>query len=248
MNDVVLTQLKVVVERAVRPVRASLVRKRRMREELLGHLVAIYDEEAGRLGEGPAALEQARQRFGDPRALTKELQAAVPQWDRLRRIIDKQRLEPRESLLHLAGKCVFFMFGALVVTMLLMLPVLWIRGRLHEIGMILHIVLVMGTVMAAFSFVSVLMADRLGRALFGPESERSLRRAVRYSLASLPLFPAMTLLMHWGLLGSFASSFVYLLPACCIAPASPLLFILLAHQGAEEMRHEEEWAELEIEQ
>jgi hypothetical protein len=45
MNDTTLTPLKVVVERAVRPVRAGARRKDRMREELLAHLVCIYDQE-----------------------------------------------------------------------------------------------------------------------------------------------------------------------------------------------------------
>ena len=41
MNDANLTELKVVVERTVQPIRATMARKRRMREELLAHLVAI---------------------------------------------------------------------------------------------------------------------------------------------------------------------------------------------------------------
>ena len=40
MNEVTLKELKIVVERAVRPVRATLARKRKMREELLAHLTA----------------------------------------------------------------------------------------------------------------------------------------------------------------------------------------------------------------
>ena len=38
MNDVTLKELKIVVEQAVRPVRATMARKRRIREELLIHL------------------------------------------------------------------------------------------------------------------------------------------------------------------------------------------------------------------
>ena len=37
--------LRVQVERVVRPVRASSRRKDRMREELLAHLLRLYDEE-----------------------------------------------------------------------------------------------------------------------------------------------------------------------------------------------------------
>jgi len=78
MNDVPLHQLRILVERAVRPVRATMVRKRRMREELLAHLTAIFEEEAARLGDEQAALERAAERFGDPAELAAELQQSAP--------------------------------------------------------------------------------------------------------------------------------------------------------------------------
>ena len=58
MNESTLTQLKILVERAVRPVRASTARKRKMREELLAHVVGVFEEEAARLGGEEAALER----------------------------------------------------------------------------------------------------------------------------------------------------------------------------------------------
>jgi hypothetical protein len=58
MNESILTQLKVIVERAVRPVRASTSRKRKMREELLAHVVGVFEEECARLGDDRAALER----------------------------------------------------------------------------------------------------------------------------------------------------------------------------------------------
>ena len=61
MNDGILNELRVVVERAVRPVRAGDRRKLRMREELLDHVVAIYGEELGRLG-GEVAVGQRDRR------------------------------------------------------------------------------------------------------------------------------------------------------------------------------------------
>ena len=70
MNDSTLTQLKVLVERAVRPVRASSSRKRKMREELLAHVSAVFKEEAARLHDEQAALEGTAMRFGNPTELT----------------------------------------------------------------------------------------------------------------------------------------------------------------------------------
>lgn len=78
-----LLQMKI-VERAVRPVLANIVRKRRMRDEMLAHLSAIYDEELTRSGDPNAAVKAASERFGSPAELTAELQATVPkheQWE-----------------------------------------------------------------------------------------------------------------------------------------------------------------------
>src|SRR5262245_38792709 len=81
MNETTLTGLKMLVERAVRPVRASVVRKRKMREELLAHVSAVFAQERDRLGDGAAALARARERFGDPAELTRDLQGSVPWLD-----------------------------------------------------------------------------------------------------------------------------------------------------------------------
>jgi ATP-dependent Clp protease ATP-binding subunit ClpC len=72
-----LNQLKF-VERIVRPVRANTARKRKMRDELLAHLTAIYDEELDRLHDPTAAQIAAVERFGEPAELTRELEAALP--------------------------------------------------------------------------------------------------------------------------------------------------------------------------
>ena len=72
-----LLQMKI-VERVVRPLRANRARKRRMRDELLGHLSAIYDEELSRLDDPLTAVEAAGKRFGSALELTAELQTTVP--------------------------------------------------------------------------------------------------------------------------------------------------------------------------
>ena len=72
-----------VVERAVRPLCASVATKRRMREELLAHLAAIYEEEVGRSADPVAALDEAVRRFGDPGALSRELSLSLPARERV---------------------------------------------------------------------------------------------------------------------------------------------------------------------
>jgi len=65
------------IERAVRPVIAGKDRKLAMREELLAHLTAIYVEELERQPDGQTAMAAALERFGEPAALTVELNAKV---------------------------------------------------------------------------------------------------------------------------------------------------------------------------
>lgn len=77
-----LTLMKI-VERAVRPVRASSGRKLKMREELLAHLTEIHEQERTQLRDRVQATQAAARRFGDPTDLALELQSAVPWWERV---------------------------------------------------------------------------------------------------------------------------------------------------------------------
>jgi hypothetical protein len=76
-------RLMKIVERAVRPVRATVIWKRTRREELLAHLTAIYDEEQAELNDPVAAVEAAAERFGDPAELATELDRSVSASERL---------------------------------------------------------------------------------------------------------------------------------------------------------------------
>ena len=81
-------QMKI-VERAVRLVRATSVRKLKMREELLAHLTDIYEQEHTRLSDPVQATEAAACRFGDPVELAHELQTIVPWYDRYEATLDR---------------------------------------------------------------------------------------------------------------------------------------------------------------
>jgi len=94
MNEPTLTHLKIIVERAVRPVRASVFRKRKMREELLAHVVGAFEEEGARLGDERAALERTALRFGNPAEVTRQLQESVPARDAVRRYWEGRPGEP----------------------------------------------------------------------------------------------------------------------------------------------------------
>jgi ATP-dependent Clp protease ATP-binding subunit ClpC len=77
-----MAQMKI-VEAAVRPLRTSVPRKRKMREELLAHLSSIYEQELARLNNPAAAMDEAARRFGDPGDLSRDLQASLSINDRI---------------------------------------------------------------------------------------------------------------------------------------------------------------------
>lgn len=246
MNDETLGELKIVVERTVRPLRASLARKHRIREELLDHLTEIVEEEADRLGDPQAAVEFTVQRFGDPEELTRELQATVPRWDRVRAVVENLRVEPGESTLHFFGKQLIVSVLFYGLMLLLLLPVLWIREPKMVVPSIFLIALIATLAQACFSAPFILLADRMGRALHGSPSERSLRRAVRTAVASLGILPLLTLIINVIAATDTAFLLFHLKLACYFAPLIPMLIVLLSRQAAEDAHREEEWARLEI--
>jgi hypothetical protein len=111
-----------IVERAVRPLRAGIAYKRKIREELLAHLTAIYQEEVAGAGDPLLAMESAARRFGDPTELSGELQSAVP--TAARREYYFQRWlgwRPPESVLSMMTRTSAITFG---LCMLLWVPAL----------------------------------------------------------------------------------------------------------------------------
>ncbi len=83
MNPTLDEQLRVTVERCVRPIRATHRRKDRMREELYAHLLALYEQQREVHDNDEAATTAAREQFGDPRDIRDDLQASVPRLERL---------------------------------------------------------------------------------------------------------------------------------------------------------------------
>ena len=97
MYESTLIQLKTIVERAVRPVRASTSRKKKMREELLAHVCGVYDEESAKLVNNQTALERTALRFGNPAEMTSQLQDTVPAMDSISRYWEAR---PEDSMLR----------------------------------------------------------------------------------------------------------------------------------------------------
>src|SRR6516164_11496581 len=90
MNESTMAGLKIIVERAVRPVRVSNSRRRKIREELLAHVAGVFEEERARVDDDQTALERTALRFGNPAEVTKQLQESVPAGARIARTWEGQ--------------------------------------------------------------------------------------------------------------------------------------------------------------
>jgi len=228
MNETAARELKIIVERAVQPVRATFARKRGMREELLAHLLAIFDEEAERLGDEQAALEQAKQRFGDPGELTTQLQQAVPRLCRWRSILENMGYRPSESAWHLAAKH----FLVMLLIYLLWLPMIlafknnWEIPGPAEAQRIIALVLVGAVLLVALwnVILSIVLAPLLNK--IGPVFAS--KRRGRIVLAVLCGFVVLCGLLSPAFTGA------------------AVLFILMARQAVKEWRYRDEWAHLDV--
>jgi ATP-dependent Clp protease ATP-binding subunit ClpC len=124
-----MNQLKF-VERIVRPVRAGTTRKRKMREELLAHLTAVYDEELARLHDPTAAMHAAAERFGKPDVLSHELQSALPAAEQVSYFLDRWfGWRPPESAARWIRRMAVYMFCLLTSALVLATAVV-----VHEFG------------------------------------------------------------------------------------------------------------------
>lgn len=102
-------ELKVYVERAVRPVVAVTKTKLKMRTELYAHVQDVFQQELDRQDNEPAALAKTLLRTGEPTALTNEYQESVPRHERIEArasafIEDRIRRGKGESRLHHAWR------------------------------------------------------------------------------------------------------------------------------------------------
>jgi hypothetical protein len=244
MTDDIHTKLKVLVERAVRPVRASISRKRSMREELLAHVTAIFEEEVEKSGDEGIAFERSTQRFGDPREISNELRSSVPRWNRIQGFLQGGRFEPGESSLHFTAKYTLGTVMIYAIAVVGMFAITLLTGNWREFTTTLHIMPVLIAVSAVFVWLLLLFGSKISRALYGSDSERSVRTVIACCLASVLLLPTLVTLIYWGAWLGVPNS--TLLLACALAPATPVLVVLMARQMADEVRPDEEWARLDI--
>ena len=243
MNESTLIQLKILVERAVRPVQASYLRRRKMREELLAHVSDVFEEESAKPGDEQAALERTAQRFGPPAELTGQLQAAVPANDAIDRWFCGQ---PGDTTLRVAARlAAWFLALAVVVyaaaTLLAGQATVWPREAILFTGFSILL-------LPAYMFCLTFATEWIRRAWFEPGRRSGLGAVfltVGWFAFSLVLFEAG---VTWstGMNAVHRDFWDRIWFTLWLAASVPWLPWILASVGEARARSEREWTALQI--
>lgn len=244
MNESTLTQLKIIVERAVRPVRASAGRKRKMREELLSHVVGVFEEET-KLGDEQAALARTQARFGQADELMGQLQASVPPSDRYERFAENLIGGPGQSAPRLAarfavafGAIGFFPFGITILN----------YNQLPPATRVLTLFCYLSPpLFAAFlAICGTLLIQGMRQVLFGPAG-RSWLRAGLVAAAAWIVIPVTTFALGLAVTVDIQSTlWEFVVPLLPINLLAPVALVALVYAFKSDYRHELEWARLDI--
>jgi hypothetical protein len=245
MNESTLTQLKIVVERAVRPVRASAARKRKMREELLAHVVGAFEEEA-RLGDEQAALARTQERFGQAAELTAQLQASVPPSDSFERSAENFFGGSGESVLRLAARFAAALGALSSVLLGIAILIQVLRGQGGEWLTVARVPSLLAPLWIAFiSFCGTLLIRGMWHALFGPAG-RSWLRAGLVAVAAWLLVPVSTFALCLAVMADIQKSLWEVVPLLPYGVVAPVALVAVTCLVRSEFRNDREWARLDI--
>ena len=247
MNESSLTGLKIIVERTVRPVCASTSRKRKMREELLAHVSAVFEEESARRGDEPAALARTQQRFGQAAELTGLLQASVPRVDCFDRFAENLVGYPsRESALRRAVRLATVVGAFSFVFVGIAILIQGLRGQGSEWLTVARIPSLLAPVAMGFLvFCGTMLMHGMRQALFGPAG-RSWLRAGLVAAASWIIIPLTTFGICLVLLADVRTSLWNVLPMLPYGVLVPVALVVVVYVVDSECRHVQEWASLQI--
>jgi hypothetical protein len=170
-----MDQLKVHVESIVRPVRAAVGRKNKMREELLAHLTEKARALMAAGADEPSACVEAIQQLGDPVTLRADLQATVPAVERLAflrlpdiRVLDAWFERTEETPFRFALVRTFYTalgIGAVLLVLLLAASLGLLPTRHRHINPLSYCAVLFGVSYASVvlsSFVSYYLVDVTG--------------------------------------------------------------------------------------
>jgi hypothetical protein len=245
MNESTLTKLKILVERAVRPVQASAARKRKMREELLAHVVGVFEEEA-KLGDEQAALARTQERFGQAAELTGQLQASVPPSDRAERLAENFFGGSSESVLRLAARFAAA-FGVLVSVLRgIMILIDVLRGQGSEWLTVARVPSLLAPVWTVFiTFSGTLLTYGMRQALFGPAG-RSWLRAGLVAVAAWLLVPVSSFALCLAVMVDIQKSLWEVVPLLPYAVVMPVALIAVTYLVNSAFRNDRGWVSLQI--
>lgn len=253
-----MNEFMVLVERAVRPVKAGPKKKLRMREELLAHLTSIHEEELARPSDDATARAEAIRRFGDPAVLTTELQQSVSFCDRIDARLNRAfGWRPGETATRYSARLAGLM-ALVILPWLLFAPVAAGSRRPHD-GTVPTTPILLRFFGGLFVFVPAtvfamsLLYIRIRDSIFGAfGSSRSWRRVVGYAVLSLLVLPIVGTAFSLVSLGDANVMIGELTQARSIAGMIfgflfvPFYLVWFARQvGPNEIRHVE-WASLDI--
>jgi len=242
--------LKIYVERAVRPVVAERSTKIRMREELFAHVQDVYGQELERLSDERAAVARTAERMGDPAALTAELQASVSRIERIEarynawfgRRAGETRLRHALRLSSLHPVFTSLLFGAVMIGRLPEIVEWTPQGR-FLVGFSVGYVLLFSVIGVMFVFFGGVFRDQW-------EASFPDMRSIALCLGILTVASLSVLASGWGL--TYAVTFdvesawstlsQWWLLSAITAPA----FVALTYLSVAERRRSREWLSLEI--
>jgi hypothetical protein len=251
-----MNEFMVVVERAVRPVQAGPKKLLRMREELLAHLTSIYEEELARLGDESGARAEAIRRFGDPEALTVELQQSLVWSDRMDARLNRAfGWRPGDSAVGYSARLALLLVLLILPWLLFALGLVGL-GRPNEAAVPTaaeFLRLFGGVFVPLLVFVLSMLSIRMRDAMFGAfGARRSWRRVAGLAGLSLVAFPVLGLLFFQVSLGNLDVMADQLTTTTSLVASGvgylfvPLYLVWFAWKlGPGQIRHVE-WASLDI--
>lgn len=247
MNETTTRQLMVAVERAVRPVQAGPARKQRMREELLAHLIGLYQEESRNPGGPEDALARATRRLGVAAELEFQLQRSVPRAERVVGYIEELlRFRPGESTARRATRLGFLMFATSAPVPLILMPAaLTIRGKPIDPATVAGFFACYAAPLALLAFVFTFLMHAMRKALARSPKQRWPFTLGVLLLSYLPV-PCIGFVMNLAFTGDPVKSIHDIGLLLMLSMLAPACLFVAARETGEKMRYQEEWAQLEL--
>jgi hypothetical protein len=218
-----------------------------MREELLAHLTAVFEEEA-MLHEESVALARTAARFGEGGELTRQLQAAAPASDAPAYFAESLvGLPMQEPVWRLAFRnaVVLGLFCACLLAVFILVIGL-VVGSWSEWVTLARLPSILAPVWAAaLTFVATFLVHGMRQALFG-SGGRSWPRAIGIGLLSWLLVPGLVLAWSIAVSGELLASLLDTLPLLLTGTLAPVALVLTVTALIPEIRYINEWASLPI--